>query len=258
MADPKTPSNDTDRVYDLPTRLFHWIFALLFVGAFFIAKTIDDDSAVFSYHMMLGLALGLAAALRVIWGFVGSRYARFSSFDLNPSALLAYFANLFTGGGERKLGHNPASSWSALAMIVLALGLAITGVLMAQGGKETYEDIHELLANSFVLVVLAHIAGIVLHTLRHRDGIGLSMLHGRKRSVGGEAGIVSNYPLVALAFVGIMTVFGIAMANGYDPTTRNLQLFGSTLQLGESEDGKDDGGEDGEDHGDHEDDDDDD
>jgi hypothetical protein len=152
---------------------------------------------------------------------------------------MTYITNLLRGGGERKLGHNPASSWSALAMISLALGLAITGILMAQGERETFEDLHELLANSFALVVIGHVAGVALHSLRHRDAIGLSMFHGRKQNITGRTGIANSYPVVALAFVAIMTVFGMTMLKGYDPNTKILQVFGAELQLGEPEEGDD-------------------
>ena len=61
------------KVYDLPTRLFHWLFAGLFLSAFLIAKVIDDDSPSYSYHMLLGVILGMIVFLRIIWGFVGSK-----------------------------------------------------------------------------------------------------------------------------------------------------------------------------------------
>lgn len=74
--------------YDLPTRIFHWCFALLFVFSFFIAKVIDDDSALYAYHMLSGILMSLLVILRVFWGFVGTRYARFSSFMLHPKDLI--------------------------------------------------------------------------------------------------------------------------------------------------------------------------
>ena len=66
-------------VYDLPMRVFHGIFAALFIVAFLIAKTVDDESAAFSYHMLAGFLLVFTVSLRIIWGFVGSKYSRFSS-----------------------------------------------------------------------------------------------------------------------------------------------------------------------------------
>ena len=63
--------------YDLPLRIFHWLFALLFVTAFVMGKTVDDDSSLFSYHMMAGLSTGFILTLRIVWGFIGTVYSRF-------------------------------------------------------------------------------------------------------------------------------------------------------------------------------------
>lgn len=150
------------KAYDLPTRLFHWMFAALFVSAFAIAKLTDDESSWFSQHMLLGLILFFVTTLRVIWGFVGSRYARFSSLPLQPGRLVEYFKAVLTGKGKTYFGHNPASAWAAVIMIALALGLGITGYLMSTGQKEQFEDIHELFANASIFVVIGHIAGVLL------------------------------------------------------------------------------------------------
>lgn len=223
------------KVYDLPTRLFHWIFAALFIGAFGIAKLVDHESPQFSQHMILGLILFFVTTFRVVWGFVGSKYARFSSFPLSPSLLKAYFKEGLAGRGSRYFGHNPASAWSALIMIVLALGLGVTGYLMTTGNKETFEDIHELLANGFAFVVVAHIAGIVLHTLRHKDPIALSMLSGDKKKVDASAPIVRTHGFVALGLLGLVGLLAFQLYGNFDRAQLSTRLFGVTLQLGENE-----------------------
>jgi cytochrome b/DNA-binding CsgD family transcriptional regulator len=199
------------RVYDLPTRVFHWVFVGLFVGAFFISKVFDDDSSAYPYHMLMGLMLASAVFLRMVWGFVGSRYARFSSFALRPSDLVNYFKDLVAGKAAQKLGHNPASSWAALTMMGLALALAVSGYLMTQGSelKESLEDIHELLANAFMIVAIAHVSGIILHSFTHRDAIGLSMIHGKKVSLSPGGGIDKSYPVIALIFLVLISLIGI-------------------------------------------------
>jgi cytochrome b len=227
---------DRTRVYDLPTRVFHWLFAGIFVTAFFIAKTFDDDSAYFSFHMLLGFVLAAIVALRVIWGVVGSRYARFSSFALNPLDLIRYFRELFGAKPARSLGHNPASSWAALLMMGLAVGLAITGYLMTSGNKETFEDVHELLANAFAVTAIVHVAGVSFHTLRHRDAIALAMVIGKKKAVDDQPGIERSYRGVAVLFLLLVGAFALNLGRNYDFGARTLSWFGTTLQLGESGD----------------------
>lgn len=224
------------KVYDLPTRLFHGLFAIFFLSAFFIAKVIDDDSPSYAYHMLLGFLLALLVGLRILWGFIGTRYARFSSFALKPQDLFQYFKQVLGGKAPRTLGHNPASSWAALTMMALALGLAITGYFMTAGGnKETLEDLHELLANLFIVVVAVHVAGILLHTLRHRDWIGLAMVSGEKKAIEGQAGIGRSHYAAAILLLTLVGGFAFHLSKNYDGSTQTLHLFGSTLHLGESE-----------------------
>lgn len=233
-------------IYDLPTRLFHWSFAALFAGAFFVAKTVDDESPVFAWHMLAGLLLGAAVVLRIGWGIVGSRYARFSQFALNPKDLVSYMKGVFTGVHQRWPAHNPASSWAALAMMGFALGLAVTGWLMTSGGDtEAWEDIHELLANGFLVTALVHVAGVVFHMIRHRDQLGLSMIHGKKDGVG--EGIQSSHRVAAIFGAVLFAVFALYLVQNYTPSTRKLQFFGTQLTLGESEDEGGDRGEEGKD-----------
>jgi cytochrome b len=228
------------KVYDLPTRLFHWLFAGGFAVAFMIAEFADDDSEIFSYHMLVGLLLVALVGLRLIWGLVGSRYARFSSFRLRPAKLLTYFTDLLKGRSARELGHNPASSWAAVIMLALALGLGLTGYLMtASGGDpERWEDLHELMANAFLFVVIAHVGGVVLHTLRHRDQIGFSMLSGNKRPIAGEEGIPHSHIGAGVIFIALVGALVLQLYAHYDRQTSRLDFFGSTLQLNhpESED----------------------
>lgn len=222
-------------VYDLPMRIFHWLFAGLFIFAFMIAKTIDDDSLVFSYHMLAGLLLGFTVLLRLVWGLVGTKYSRFSSFALHPKDLVAYFHGILSGDKRKWGGHNPASSWASIVMFGLALGLGVTGYLMAAGDTENYEDIHELMANGFLVVVLMHVAGIVLHAFRHQDGIAMSMVDGAKKDIPATDVIVSSRPGIALFFIALVLTFAAYLASNFDTQTQSLNVFGSTLQLGDYE-----------------------
>lgn len=222
-------------VYDLPLRLFHWVFAGLFITSFLIAKIVDDESVVFSYHMLAGLLLSFVVILRIVWGFVGTRHSRFSGFALHPRDLVTYIIGILSGDKLKWSGHNPASSWATLAMLALALGLGLTGYLMAGGQKETFEDVHELLANGFLVVVLMHVAGVVLHAFRHQDGIAFSMVDGAKAGTPSGEAISGSRPVIAMLFMGLVATFALYLANNFDSQTQTLNLFGNQLQLGENE-----------------------
>ncbi|MBK6517471.1 MAG: cytochrome b/b6 domain-containing protein [Polyangiaceae bacterium] len=236
--------NRTLLVWDLPTRLFHWLLAASVLGAFAIGLGVDDESRVFAVHMLLGAVAAFMVLLRVVWGLFGSRYARFGSFAFGPSAVLGYFRGLFTRSDARWIGHNPGSSLAIFAMIVLTLGVALTGALMGTAG-EVFEEVHEILAYSLIGVAVGHVAGVALHTLRHRENLTGSMVHGLK--VGDpKQGIRSAHPGVALVFLGLTTAWAVALTRGYDPTTGSvrLPLVGTTLTLGEGAEGE--RGQDGE------------
>lgn len=223
-------------VYDLPTRLFHWMFAGLFLIAFVLAKTVDDGSAWFSFHSLVGIMLSFLVLLRLIWGFIGTEHARFSGFALRPMDLVQYFKGILTGKKQRWAGHNPASSWAGLIMIFLAAALGTTGYLMTSGpNKEIFEDAHELFANAFIAVVAMHVAGIIIHTFRHREMIGMSMIDGKKIDLSPEQGISSSKTAVGVLMMGLILSFGLYLFENYNQESRSLNLFGAKLQLGETE-----------------------
>ncbi|MBT3980673.1 MAG: cytochrome b [Bacteriovoracaceae bacterium] len=222
--------------FDLPTRVFHWVFAILFVAAFTIANTIDDDSKWYTLHSLSGIMMVFLIFLRGIWGFVGSKYARFSSFKLNPSDLIKYLKSIFSSKTKRDLGHNPASSYAAILMFIFTIGLGATGILMSKGiNKHFFEEVHELCANGFIFTVIAHIVGVVFHQVKHKDGLAFAMTSGKKEEVDGQQEIASNHPFIAIVFIGLFTSFGIYLNNNFERDTQKLNLFGSSIELGEDE-----------------------
>lgn len=226
---------NTARVYDLPTRLFHWCFAALFVVAYGIANLVDDESTRFAWHMLAGLALGVAVILRLVWGVVGTDHARWSDLVLDPRQLAGYLKGVVAGGGRRWIGHNPASSWAALAMIGLALALGGSGVAMATGvAPEWVEDAHELMANAFLAVVLLHLAGLAVHVLRHRDALPMSMLSGRKRDLPAGTRDVPRRGLAAALALVLLAVASMQLVRQYEPARGTLDMFGIRLVMGET------------------------
>lgn len=222
-------------VWDLPTRIFHWLFAGSFIAAFTIGQVVDDDAAAFKLHMLLGGVMALLVLLRVAWGLVGSRHARLSSFAFGPRAVASYFASALRGKETPHAGHNPGSSVAIFLMLGLAPGLAVTGALMSTGG-EVVEELHELLAYAMVAVVGVHLAGVVWHTIRHRENIARSMVDGLKVAEPDQA-IRSSHPVAAVALIVLVGLWTGALVKGYDATTERvtLPIIGTTISLTEGE-----------------------
>lgn len=224
-------------VWDLPVRLFHALLGLTFLAAFTIANVVDDDSALFSAHMLLGLVMAFMVVLRLVWGFVGTPHARFGDFLYGPRAVLTYLRGALRGRHVRHAGHNPGSSVAIILMLLLVLGLAATGIMMSRG-DDSLEDLHGVLAYALLTVVIVHIAGVLVHTILQRDNITRSMIDGRKQIEPAQA-ITSARPIVGIVFLLLTGLWSWGLATGFDPTTRRLilPLTGQTLQLGEVEDG---------------------
>lgn len=234
----KRVAMSSPRIYDLPTRVFHWTFAGLFVAAYTIGSTVDDASPRFVLHMLAGGLLATAVLLRLVWGVAGTRHARLSDFSLSPAALVGYLRGVLSGQARTWAGHNPASSWAALVMMGLGLGMAATGLAMVAGvAPHAVEEVHEVLANAFLAVALLHVAGVLVHVLRHRDALPLSMVTGRKRGIPAGETDVRPHAGVAVAFVAVLVAVGAGVASRYDASRGQVTLFGQTLMLREADEG---------------------
>jgi cytochrome b len=164
-------------VWDLPVRVFHWLLALSFTGAFLTA----ESERVRDIHVLLGYAFLGLLAFRLVWGVAGSRYARFGSFAFGPRAVLAYLRSLLTPRPLHYVGHNPAGSWTIYAMIGLGLVAGASGWAVYDGaGGRWLEDLHEGAANAMLALVLVHLAGVAVSSVLHRENLAAAMLTGYK------------------------------------------------------------------------------
>jgi len=164
------------RVWDPLVRVFHWSLVVGMAYEFMFERgTI--------IHNTLGQVLLLLVALRVIWGFVGSRYARFGDFVRSPFTVLGYCKDIVTGHPTRYLGHNPAGGIMVLALLASVAMTAGSGWLMitdALWGEEWIEELHETVAWLTLALIIAHVAGVVLASLQHRENLVRAMVTGRK------------------------------------------------------------------------------
>jgi len=222
-------STSSIRTWDLPTRLFHWTLAGLFVAAFAIGELADERSPTFAIHMLLGLILMAAIAFRLVWGLIGSRHARFGDFLYSPAALAGYLKDALARRDRPYAGHNPGSSWAIYGMVLLPILLVTTGVL-AQPMNELLEDVHGVLGKVMLAAVIAHLAGLAFHTWRHRENVALSMITG-KRPGSPEQAIPSSHPVAAVIFVALVAGWAAVVLRGHDPAAKVVRVAGVGLTI---------------------------
>ena len=171
----------TTRVWDAFVRIFHWSLA----ASFAVAWISGEDWK--SLHVWAGYAAGALIAMRLLWGLMGTQYARFAQFVRPPLVVANYLRDVATGREARYLGHNPAGGAMIVALLATLAGLCISGWLLttdAFWGSEAMEGVHEALANVALALVALHIAGVVLASIRHHENLVRSMITGRKRACG--------------------------------------------------------------------------
>lgn len=194
----------TTKVWDPVVRIGHW----LLVAGFAVAWLTEDDFL--AVHVWAGYTVAVVIGIRMLWGFVGTRHARFRNFLCSPVESLRYLRDLPRRRAKRYLGHNPAG---AAMIVALLLTLAVTGAsgLMlhaiehdagplaawvtplgrdAQGEpsaadeerEEFWEEIHEVAANLALFLVVLHVVGVVASSVAHRENLVRAMITGRKRA----------------------------------------------------------------------------
>ncbi len=203
----------TVRVWDPAVRIFHWSLVIGFSIAWLTGED-EGQLHIYSGYAVLGLVL-----FRILWGFIGSRYARFSDFLYPPGKVMSYLRSLRTPTPEHYTGHNPAGGWMILALLTSLLltsvsGLKIYGVeghgplaslpsvtatiispAAADSGEhesengereensaeEFWEEIHEWFSNLTLLLVALHITGVIVSGRLHGENLVKAMLTGNKQ-----------------------------------------------------------------------------
>ena len=203
-------------VWDPIVRIGHWVLVIAFAVAYLSAE--EETGSTNVLHVWGGYIIGAIVILRVIWGFVGPRYARFSDFICGPLTALRYLVDLIAGRAQRYLGHSPAGGAMVIALLLCLAGTVATGVVAygergkgllaadsagiattvraeesearsgsvegqgSKGEKSVVGELHGALANVTLALVILHILGVGVASYAHRENLVTAMLSGRKRA----------------------------------------------------------------------------
>lgn len=197
------------RVWDLPTRIFHWSLACLFLFLILSVKVFDN---MMEWHMRAGYGVIALLVFRIFWGLFGSHFSRFTQFIKSPLTALRYLLDIFSGKASHELGHNPAGAWMVVCLLLALAVQAGTGLFISD---EIFWDapfygvlsdemtswagqIHHTLQNVLIAFVCVHIAAVLWHRFRYRDPLIAAMIHGYKPVSGELPAVRTDTPILAL------------------------------------------------------------
>lgn len=180
----------TVKAWDPLVRIFHWSL----VACLLVEFATEDEGM--GLHIWAGYVIAVLIALRLLWGLVGPRTARFLSFVKSPQRVRQHLRDMLLLKPAHYLGHNPVAAVMVIALLV-SIGLAafsgmvliagdgqgpLAGTLFAGFGGEAMQEIHEFFANFTLLLIFAHIAGVVVSSLLEGENLARSMITGRKKA----------------------------------------------------------------------------
>lgn len=202
MNTPK--SEQTILVWDLPVRVFHWLLVICFAGAWLTS----ESERLQMIHYAFGYTACFLVLCRLVWGLVGTRYARFTQFLKSPKAVLEHFMAMLRGHPHEDVGHNPAGGLVMLALMLLILLIGFTGYLTV---KETFGDftseLHEVFANIVMGLVVIHIAAAIGMSLIQKQNLVRSMITGKKLGTPQQGIRYPQYLVGTLYFVASLYFF---------------------------------------------------
>ena len=167
------------RIWDRFVRVFHWSTVTLFALAYVTGEGPDG------VHHAAGYALLALAAARIIWGFIGSRHARFADFLYSPRTVLRFLLDTARFRAPRHLGHNPAGGVMVVALLTMIGIICCSGIMQemdAFWGQKWVELTHVYAVRATLVLVGLHLVGVLAASLEHRENLARAMITGRKRA----------------------------------------------------------------------------
>jgi len=205
-------------LWDIPTRIFHWLIICCLPIAWWSA-----EEQRFDVHQWTGYTVLVLVSSRVVWGFIGSRHSRFTDFVVGPARVRAYLR----GQGSSSAGHNPLGGWSVLSLLSLLLAQAVSGLFNSDDvlfsgplyywADSNFRDamgvVHDVAFNGLVALVCLHVVAVLYHQVKRKEKLLQAMLRG---SAVGRVGTEAPAPwwraVIIALLVGLSLWWGLAQA----------------------------------------------
>lgn len=208
----------TVRIWDLPTRLFHWALAFSVIGAYITVKMGNMD-----WHIRLGEWVFCLILFRILWGFIGPHYARFSQFLKGPGTILTYLKS-----GKKVFGHNPLGAWSVIALLALFGFQAVTGLYtgdgyfyqgplysIGRGIRKTMTSWHSQTEIYMIILFVLHVGAVFFYKFFKKDNLITPMITGKAQLTKDAPADLVNVEQTGGMWIRFAIAFGIAVLVTY-------------------------------------------
>ena len=181
------------RVWDLPTRIFHWSLAT----AFLVAFVTSESEKLRDIHVIAGYSLAGLIGFRILWGFVGGAHSRFADFLPTPGKVVGYLKSVLRGRPQHYVGHNPAGAVAIFLLLAFGLVAAASGyAAYNEIGGHFMEELHEAAANGMMALVIIHVAGVIVSSWLHHENLVRAMITGWKRPGPDQVSVETNVGII--------------------------------------------------------------
>ena len=210
----------TIRLWDSPTRIFHWLLVILVAVSYFSA-----EEGNFEIHEISGITILVLISSRIIWGFVGSTSARFSHFVRGPGAVLRYVRALLRRDPPHTAGHNPLGGWVVVAFLVLLLTQGTLGLfanddiffegplayMVTDDTSDSISGLHHDLFGYILILIGIHVAAVIGYWIVFKEKLVHAMITGRKKVDADARGQAISFRSPVLAGIITLVVAGIVL-----------------------------------------------
>ena len=204
-------------VWDIPTRVFHWLLVICFAGAWLTS----ESERLQMIHYAFGYSACALVLFRLFWGIMGTRYARFTQFLKGPAEMMKHAKGLLSGDQHSTPGHNPVGGIVMVGLMLLILLIGLTGYFSV---KEFLGDLmgeaHEAIASLALAVVVVHVAAAIIMSLLQKENLVRSMVTGKKQGLPEEAIRFPQYLIGLLLVLGSIYCFYMILTGAVPSLTQ--------------------------------------
>ncbi len=234
-------------IWSLPTRLFHWLLVIGMVAAYILS----EEEELLNFHSAIGYMVGILIIFRIIWGFVGPKYSRFSDFPIGIQSLKTFAADMKHSKSQSP-GHNPAASVVMLGIILFTLLIVVSGtLLLASEGQcffsgmsiglssDSLKEVHEIAVYIVIGLVVVHLLGNLVDFIFNRKVGTLGSIFTGYKNIEGESIQLTSFQkiIAAIGIVSALAIFPYSVINqNIVPKNKGQEQKDQENEEGEDED----------------------